>query len=170
MRMVKILLSAIGLIGLTFIVAFVIAGVTIPAGQAFDNQIEINAPAETVWQVICDRSRYTDWQSDLAGVESIDERNWVEHPKNSPEPLRFQLREDQRPDSMTIDYSMGDAFTGNWKGEMKESPSGVLLTTRDSYSAKGWISKTMVFLFFDLDKFAKDWNKKLKQRAEGLSR
>jgi len=35
MRMVKILLSAIGLIGLTFIVAFVIAGVTIRRGASF---------------------------------------------------------------------------------------------------------------------------------------
>jgi hypothetical protein len=159
MRMVKILLSPIGLIVLTFIVAFIIAGVTIPRSV-----LSMIRSRSMLQRRLFGRLYVT-----AAGTR-IGNRIWVEHPKNSPEPLRFQLREDKRSDSMTIDYSKGDAFTGSWKGEMKESPSGVLLTTRDSYSAKGWISKTMVFLFFDLDKFAKDWNKKLKQRAEGLSR
>src|SRR6476620_4029314 len=103
MRVVKVLLAVAGLIVLTCIAAFVIAGATIPEERAFDNQIEINAPAEIVWQAITDRSKYTDWQPDLGNVETVDDTNWIEYPKNSPEPLRFKLREDRRPESMTFD-------------------------------------------------------------------
>ena len=65
---------------------------------------------------------------------------------------------------------MGNTMQGRWKGEMTPTANGVRLKTTDSYKTDGWLMKVMLGAFFDLDKFAKDWNNKLKQRAETLDR
>ena len=65
---------------------------------------------------------------------------------------------------------MGDSIQGHWKGEVVPTATGVKLTTVDSYDTKSWLMKIMMGAFFDLDGFAKDWNNKLKLRAESLDR
>lgn len=170
MKVLKIFLFAIGLLVLILAAAIVIAGIAIPAGQSFENEIEINAPAERVWQVITDKSRYTEWQDQLDKVDVIDDKSWVEYPKGSPEPLKFSIASDERPSRMEFHYTMGDSFSGHWKGEITPSPSGVKLKTTDSYSTQGWLTKIMIYAFFDLGSFARDWNARLKTRVESLNR
>jgi uncharacterized protein YndB with AHSA1/START domain len=166
MKIVKILLFAVGLLVLLGIVAFVASGLLIPAERSFINEIEINAPAERVWEVITDRNKYTEWQPNLTRVENIDDRNWIEYPKDSPEPLNFSLSKDERPNRMEFGYRMGDKFNGIWRGEITRSQNGVKLKTVDSYTVKSLPTKVLVYMFFDMDRFAKDWNERLKQRAE----
>lgn len=170
MKIVKILLRAVGLLVLLCAIAFVAAGLLIPAERSFTNEIEIDTPAEKVWQVANDRSKYTEWQTNLTRVEVIDEKNWIEYPKDSPEPLKFTLVKDNSPSNVEIRYSMGSSFDGYWKGEVTTTASGIRLKTIDGYVAQGWLTKIMLYLFFDFDKFAKDWNAKLKQRVESLTR
>lgn len=170
MKVVKILLAAVAAIIVLCVVAFIVAGLLIPNERSFTNEVEIDAPAEVVWQVINDRSKYNEWQPNLTRVEVIDEKNWVEYPKDSPEPLRFSLENDERPARMEFDYAMGNSFGGRWRGEVSPTSSGVKLKTVDSYSSTGWLTKILIYAFFDMDEFAKDWNQKLKERAESLNR
>lgn len=170
MKIVKILALAVGLLISLCVAAFVAAGLLIPAERSFSNEIEINAPAEGVWQVVIDRGKYTEWQTNLTRVDVIDDRNWVEYPKDSPEPLKFSVGKDDRPRSMMFEYTMGDSFDATWYGNITPTANGVHLETRDVYVAKGWTTKILIFAFFDFDKFAKDWNTKLKQRVETLNR
>jgi len=146
------------------------AGILIPAERSFNNNVEIDASAETVWQVLNDRGEYTEWQTGLTRVDVVDDKNWVEYPKDSPEPLRFTVGTDDRPSRMAFEYTMGDSFDGTWYGHITPTQKGVLLETRDGYLAKGWLTKILIYAFFDMDSFAKDWNSKLKQRAESLNR
>lgn len=169
MRVIKYLLLATGLLVGLIVAAFIAAGLLIPAKQSFTNIVEINKPADKVWQVLTDKSKYTEWQTKLARVEVIDDRNWLEYPKDSPEPLRFALGTDDRPNSMSFVYKMGDSFAGEWNGRVTPTATGVRLETVDSYAAHGWVTKILIYLFFDLDAFAKDWNNKLKQRVETLN-
>lgn len=168
MKILKILGAAIGLLILIVIAAFVIAGIVIPAEASFTNEVEINAPAEKVWQVANDRSRYTEWQTNLARVEVIDEKNWIEYPKDFPEPLKFTLVKDESPSNVEIKYTMG-AVEGTWKGSVTPTQTGVRLKTIDGYKTNSWLTKTLLYAFFDLDTFAKDWNNKLKERVEKLN-
>ena len=62
MKIVKTLALTVGLLVLLCLAAFVAAGLLIPAEQSFENEIQINAPAEMVWQVVNDRSKYTEWR------------------------------------------------------------------------------------------------------------
>ena len=170
MRLLKILLLALIAIIVLCGAALTVAGLIIPAERSFTNEVEINAPAETVWQVVTDRSKYTEWQTNLTRIEVIDDKNWIEYPKDSPEPLRFSLAKDEQPERMEFNYTMGDSFGGKWHGEISRTTNGVRLKTEDSYAAKGWLTKIMIAAFFDMDSFAKDWNQRLKQRAESLNR
>ncbi len=170
MKILKFLLIAVGMIVLVCIGAFIAAGLTIPASQSFTNEVEINAPAEKVWEVITDKKRYAEWQTHLEKIEITDDKNWVEYPKGSPEPLRFILANDERPTKMEFHYTMGDSFSGHWKGEMTPTVAGVKLKTTDSYSALGWLTKILIYAFFDMGSFAKDWNAQLKTRVESLNK
>lgn len=169
MKVVKYLLFAAGLLLGVLVAVFVVAGILIPAERSFTNSVEINQPADKIWEVVTDKSKYTEWQPKLTKVEVTDERNWLEYPKDSPEPLRFTLARDERPDGMSFNYKMGDSFIGAWQGRVTPTATGVQLETTDSYVAKGWVTKILIYLFFDLDAFAKDWNNKLKQRVERLN-
>jgi len=166
MKVLKILSALVGVFVALIVVAIVAAGALVPAERSFTNEIEINAPAEEVWQVVNDRTKYPEWQTDLTKVEVIDERNWVEYPRDSPEPLRFTLTKDERPGRMEFSYKMGDSFDGKWTGDVTPTATGVRLKTNDSYAAKGTMTKILIGAFFDLDKFAKDWNNTLKERVE----
>ena len=168
MRILKKLLIATAVLVLVVALAIVILGSLVPAERSFTNEIDINAPPDKVWQVLTDKKRYTEWQTQLERVEITDDQHWTEYPKDAPEPLSFQLEEDGRPSSMEFSYTMGSAIHGHWKGEMTSTPNGVRLRTTDGYKTNSWLMKLMLGVFFDLDKFAKDWNNKLKQRVETL--
>ena len=170
MKVIRKLAIALALVVLVAFLAVLVVGTLLPAEPSFMNEIDIDAPAETVWRVINDRERYTEWQTQLDRVEIIDEKNWVEYAKSAPEPLRFSLAEDARPKSMEFGYSMGDAMHGHWRGEVEPTANGVRLKTTDSYKADGLMMKILMGTFFDLDGFAKDWNNKLKHRVENLDR
>ena len=120
--------------------------------------------------MITDRDRYTDWQTQLVRVETLDETSWIEYPKTAPEPLRFYISKDDRPRAMEIEYSMGDTMQGRWRGEITPTEKGVTLRTTDSYKTDGFMTKLLMGAFFDLDGFAKDWNSKLKRRVETLEK
>jgi hypothetical protein len=79
------------------------------------------------------------------------------------------LIEDDRPARMQFHYTMGDQFAGHWSGEIVPTANGVKLTTKDSYTADGRLTKLLIYAFFDLDRFAKEWNAKLKARVESLN-
>ena len=166
MKLLKILGVALGSLVAVGILAFVAAGLLVPAERSFTNEIEINAPAEKVWQVVTDRAKFPEWQTNLTRIELIDNKNWIEYPKDSPEPLRFILAKDERPTRMEFAYRMGDSFDGKWTGDVTPTAGGMRLKTVDGYVAKGWMTKILIGTFFDLDKFAKDWNKRLKERVE----
>jgi uncharacterized protein YndB with AHSA1/START domain len=169
MTIVKKLLAAVAVVAFVLVAGVAVAGLMMPAEQSFENEIAIDASADEVWQVVTDKTRYTEWQTDLASVEIIDDANWVEYPKSAPEPLRFKLANDSRPGRMEFSYMMGDAMHGHWAGDITPTATGVRLRTVDSYRADGWMMKIVMGMFFDLDSFAKSWNSKLKQRVESTA-
>jgi len=169
MKILRFLLGVAGVFLAVCVFAFLVAVFTLPASQSFENEVEIAAAAEKVWEVVADKKRFTEWQTQLEKIEVIDGRNWVEYPKGSPEPLKFSLAGDERPAKMEFRYTMGDSFSGHWKGEISPAADGVRLKTTDSYAARGWLTKIFIYAFFDMDSFANDWNSKLKQRVESLN-
>jgi len=170
MKILKLLLITVGVLVSSCVLAFGIAALALPASRSFENETEINAPAEKVWEVVTDVDRYVEWQTQIGQVEIIDDKNWVEYPKNTPEPLRFRVVNDERPRKMEFHYTMGDSFSGRWKGEVTETANGVTIKTIDSYATEGVLTRVMIGTFFDMDGFAKDWNASLKRRVESLNK
>jgi len=168
MKVLKGLIVAVALLVVLGMAAFIVAGLTLPSERSYVNEVEINAPADKLWQVVTDKARYTEWQTVLERVEIVDERTWIEYPTAAP-PLNFSLVADSRPVSMEFRYTMGNYISGQWKGEVTVTASGVRLRTTDGYTADGWLAKVLLYAFFDLDKFAKAWNHRLKKRVESLN-
>ena len=168
MRVLKVILLVLDAIVMFVVGAFIGAMIALPNERSFTNEIEIRAPAEIVWNVISDRGHFAEWQGDLSKLEIVDDTHWIEYPVNSPEPLNFSLVEDDRPLSMTFEYTMGDSFRGKWVGILDQAPDGVRLRTRDSYVSSSRPAKVVIAMFFDMDGFAKRWNASLKRRAESL--
>ncbi len=166
MKIAKFLLIGLGIFLLVCIGAFIVAGLTLPASQSFTNEVEIIAPADKVWDVVTDKKRYPEWQTQLEKIEVTDDKNWVEYPKGSPQPLHFALANDERPGKMEFHYTMGPSISGHWKGELTPTATGVKLRTTDSYQTEGWLTKILIYAFFDMGTFAKDWNEQLKKRVE----
>jgi uncharacterized membrane protein len=169
MRLLRAVLIALATIIVLAGAAFVAGGLLLPSQRTYVNEVVIDAPAETIWHVLTDRERYTEWQSAITRVEVVDDKTWIEYPKNSPEPLRFKLAKDERPVRMAFEYTMGEFMTGRWSGEINQVGNSVTLRTEDSYSANGWLSKILMAMFFNLDGFAEDWNQQLKRRAESIA-
>jgi uncharacterized membrane protein len=170
MKIISYIVAFIGILALTFVVGLFIAGAMIPGSRSFTNEVEINAPHEQVWVVINDKARYTEWQTLLEKIEIVDDRNWIEYPKNSTEPLKFTLATDERSLKMEFHYTMGKDFAGHWKGEMTPTATGVRLKTTDSYTTNETLTKVLIYAFFDMENFAKDWNSNLKTRVESLNK
>ena len=78
MRIVKKLLviAAVGI--LVVAVGVTILGFFVPAEREFANEIEVDAPADRVWQVITDKARYTEWQTQLERVEIVSDEEWID--------------------------------------------------------------------------------------------
>ncbi|QQS40283.1 MAG: SRPBCC family protein [Acidobacteriota bacterium] len=147
--------------------AFIALGLYIPAEKEFTQVTEINASAESVWKVLKDVEKYPAWQDQLERVEIRNEKEWVEHTPGGA--IDFRLVSEDAPRTMEIAYTMGGSFEGKWRGEL--SPRGqdkTLLRTTDSTKVNGWFTKIMMWFFFDIEDFAKDWNSKLKNRAEAV--
>ncbi len=147
--------------------AFVALALYIPAEKEFTQVIEIDAPAEVVWQVMTDREKYPEWQDQIEKVQILNDKEWIEHTAGGELRFRIDARDEGR--SMEISYSMGDTFRGSWRGEL--SPRGEdrsLIRTTDRTVVEGWATRVMMWFFFDIEEFAKDWNNKLKKRSESL--
>jgi len=170
MKLVKILIAFV--LGLACILGliFVAGGILIPAEKSFTQETEINASQETVWNVLNDHEKFPEWQDKLASVEIKDEKNWTEVTKEAG-PIDFTIVSSDKPNKLQLKYSMGDNFTGEWHGELSEKAEGkTILKTTDKSVVNSWVMKVLMSAFFDIEDFAKDWNKKLKARAESIEK
>ena len=168
MKILKLLLKlAIGLIGLLVLV-FVLAGLLIPSEKTFTQETVIDASPETVWSVLTDREKYPEWQDKLSGVEIKDDENWVEISKDAG-PIDFKFVKRDKPKLLELNYSTQSGVNGEWRGELKSMGDGkTTVTTTDKSIVNSWVAKIFMSMFFDVEDFARDWNQKLKKRAESL--
>ena len=103
MKVLKWLLMALATLSLAAAIARFVTAAVMPDEPKFVNELDIDAPAEKVWEVMTDdldTRRYAEWQTQLDRVEIIDNSTWIEYPKLEPDPVRFRLVTDERPIGM----------------------------------------------------------------------
>ncbi len=162
--LIKLILALIALL----IAAFAAAGILIPAEQTFSQETEINAPVETVWQVLNDREKYPEWQEKISTVEIRDANTWTEISKDAG-PIEFEFVRKEKPKVIELKYSTPSGVSGEWKGELTFAGEGkTRVKTFDKLVVKSWIAKVFMSMFFDLEEFAKGWNQSLRKRAESI--
>ena len=96
---------------------------------------------EQLWQIVTDLS-HTDWRSDLARVEVLDETRFVEHTKSgyttnfvvtACEPIRFWA------------FTMENGnMSGSWEGIFETAENGTRLHCTETVSAKRWWMRPFV--------------------------
>jgi len=164
MKLIKLLAGLVGV----FVLVFIIAGILIPSEQSFTQDTEILASPETVWTVLRDVKSYPEWQDQIAGVEIKDENNWTEH-VDGVGPIEFKVVRSEKPKTMELNYANPSGVNGEWLAQIKSlSDQKTVITTTDKSAVKSWVAKIFMSMFFDFEEFAKDWNQKLKKRAESV--
>lgn len=166
--MLKKIVIAFASIVLIIGLVFVALGLFLPNEVVVNNEVEINASPEKVWQVVDDKEKYAEWGPNLIKIEIINDKKWKEFIKGNDEPIVFEAVNIQKPDKYEVKYSMGNIMNGEWRGDFNKTEKGTLLKTEDKIIHTSWGGKIFMPLFFDLDKFAKQFNQRLKQRAESL--
>lgn len=158
----------IGMVGFLLFV-FILAGLLIPAEKSFTDTTSIEATPETVWTVLRDVKSFPEWQDQVSSVEIENDDSWTEVTESAG-PLRFKVVRAEKPTLLEIHYSSESGVKGEWLGELTSADGGkkTQLKTTDRSKVESWIAKVFMSMFFDLEEFAKDWNQKLKKRAEKL--
>jgi len=169
MKVLKIV--AISLVALVLVVGliFLALGLILPDEVLVKNAIEIDATPDKIWQVMDEREKDNEWVPNIEKVEIIDDKKWKEFPKGSDRAIIFEVVKIQRPEKYEVKYEMEGFMSGQWRGTLFETEKGTLLRTEDKIIHKSWFGKIMMPLFFDLDSFAKEFNKKFKERVESLN-
>ena len=164
----KFLLKTLVVLVTIVIVAIVSALIVIPRERSFTQETEINASRETIWKVLTDREKYGEWQDSVAKIEIVDADNWKETTKDGQE-IEFTFTAREEPANLRLEYKIGDGFSGTWKGDLRRmAPKKTIIRTTDTTEVHSAVVKLMMAMFFDIEDFAKDWNQKLKKRAEAL--
>ena len=166
----KFALKTITVLVVVVVVAFTSAAIVIPRKKTFVQETEINASREVVWQVLNDKEKYPEWQEQIKKVAIRDEDNWSEETADG-QTIVFKRTFSEEPAGMGLEYSVGDYFRGTWRGELRRlSNDRTIIRTTDSSEVDSVVMKVFMAMFFDIEDFARDWNKKLKKRAESLQK
>ena len=168
MKLTRIILGAVLGLFVFFSVVFVLAGILLPDEKSYTEDTEIAASRETLWQVLRNVKSYPEWQDKLTGVEIEDKDHWTEIAKNVGR-IEFRVVKSEKPSVLEIKYSTEGGMNGEWRGVLKsEGDHKTIITTTDKSIVTNWVTKVFMSMFFDIEEFAKDWNLKLKKRAESV--
>jgi carbon monoxide dehydrogenase subunit G len=166
MKIIKKLAIGLLLLIVTLGIVFITLGLFLPDEIIVTKETQINAPPETVWQVMDEQEKYQEWMPNVEKVEVINENKWKEHLKDSEVPIIFETVNLQKPERYELKYQMENLMDGGWVGNLEKTEYGTLLKTEDKITHKSWIGKIMMPLFFNLETFAENFNQQLKKRAE----
>ncbi len=167
--MIRKILKIIAVLITILVIVFVSAAIVIPKKKSYTQETVISASREDIWKVLTDKAKYTEWQDQLAKVEIKDDRHWTETTIDG-QILEMTLEKSEEPERMELSYKIGENFLGSWSGDMRSlTPNKTIIRTTDTIEIDSVIMKVTVAMFFDIEEFAKDWNQKLKKRAEAES-
>lgn len=121
-------------------------------------QAFLNHPVSQVWETVATQSNWG-WRSDLADVEIVDERSYVEHGTDGSE-VHCTITA-RAPYTHYAVFRSSEAGNGNWAFECKENAAGTILTLAGSVDKKGLaaigakaaLKKQLRTLLRDLERF-----------------
>lgn len=164
-------LKALAILLTLVVVGSIVAIIAIPHKREINQETEINASRQIVWEVLNDKSKYTEWQDAIKKVNIKDENNWTEITTNGEQEIQFKKTMSLEPEGLGLSYTMGDSMKGTWRGELKRlGPNKTLIRTKDTSEVNSAVSKVLMAVFFDYEGLVKGWNQKLKKRAEEIQK
>ncbi len=161
----KVIIASVALV-LVLSLIFIGLGLFLPDEIVVENQIDINASPEEIWQVIEEREKFPEWAPNIEKVVVINENQWKEFPRGSDLPIIFENVKLEKPSRYELKYEMENIMNGEWIGTFEKTSYGTILKTKDKLIHKTWMGKIFMPLFFDIDIFAKEFNQKLKEKVE----
>lgn len=77
----------------------------------------LDADISTVWRIVTDARRYTEWRGDLERVEAEDELHFTEHTRDGFA-TRFTVTQSHAPELWELHIENAN-LTGRWLGEFE---------------------------------------------------
>lgn len=103
--------------------------------------VQIPCPVERVWQTVTDLA-HTDWRSDLARVEVLDEIHFTEHTK-SGYATNFTVTACEPFRLWSFAMDSGN-ISGSWEGVFQAAEGGTRLHCTETVAAKRWWMRPFV--------------------------
>lgn len=103
--------------------------------------VEFSCPVETLWRTVTDLE-HTAWRSDLARVEVLDKRRFVEHTK-SGHATRFVVTDCEAPRFWAFTME-NENMAGRWQGRFEATAGGSRLVCVETVNAKRWWMRPLV--------------------------
>ena len=126
-------------------------GKTLPTSQKTQASIDINAPAEMVWDAMVAWEQQPLWRDDIRAVRIIDSGSFVERRWRGPR-VTFRVVKSQPP--TYLELAMSGPLIGVYQARLSQT-GGV--TTVAVYEMVAWTTifqRIRARWFFDLDAFA----------------
>lgn len=102
----------------------------------------LSADIDTVWGIVTDAARYTEWRGGLERVEVLDELNFVEYDRVGFA-TAFSVTQRHAPELW--EFSMDNAnMSGRWQGEFKPVDSGTEVRFTEYMQAKRFVLRPFV--------------------------
>lgn len=101
----------------------------------------LNAPPLRVWQIITDLQNYG-WRSDLAAIEVLDSKRFVEKDKDGYA-TTFTITCMEAPHRYAFTMENGN-MTGRWTGTLTPDGEGTLAVFTEEVTAQKWFLKPFV--------------------------
>ncbi len=143
--------------------AIFIWGYSLPAIYEVTVKETINAPIDKVWGIMTDWERQTEWRKEISKVEMKEGSKFIEYPRKGPS-IEFEIIYFDKPKHFEL--SMVGAVEGNYTAKLSFNDGITSIIAKEKVINKSIFSRIISSIFFDLEKFAKNYLSQLKEYAE----
>jgi len=131
-------------------VGIVLYGLTLPREHVAASEVELSAPADSVWRVIRDMGRHREWWPAVTKVEAVDrgdgQERWSEEIDGFTMIFRPEVLEEGRRFRTVIEAEPGAPFGGTWTYEVEPRGAGTLVRVTED----GWVANPFFRAMLDL--------------------
>ncbi len=143
--------------------AIFIWGYSLSAIYEVTVKVTINAPIDKVWGIMTDWEYQTEWRKEISKVDMKEGAKFIEYPKKGP-PIEFEIICLEKP--KYFELSMAGAVEGNYSARLSFHNGITSIIAKEKVINSSIFSRIISSIFFDLEKFAKNYLSQLKEYAE----
>lgn len=157
------LLILVGMVGV-LLLGFLLWTMSLPKERQGQATQLVNAPAAVVMATLLDVQGQPRWRPDVQRIEILAGDQWIEH-KADGDTIQF-TRTLQTERELHLKFSSPRGYSGQWLGNVESQGNASRIAVTESVSTSAWLPRVLGVIFFDPEKFARQYLERLAQEAQ----